>query len=750
METIFVPNDFYCPITGELMKDPVTDQEGHTYERSAIMKWLSKSNTSPLTRKPLIEKDLYTNIPFKKTIDSMRDKLSEDQLKIESQVLKEDLKEFNDVQNNIEFKASVKDGLLFIRTDVPNMVIRQPVDMVLCIDVSGSMGSDAPIKGGDGSSVSHGISVLSLTVSAAKTILNTLNVKDNISIITYTDRAKEIFVNMSCTVENKKLIEEGLDNLTPLSTTNIWDGLKTSLDCLRLHSPPNKMKVIKLLTDGVPNIEPNRGHEYELEKYFNHHDFKCMINCYGFGYSLKSELLDNISKLSGGDGYSFIPDSSLLGNVFIHGVSNFFTTALYNIPVKINYVDGSMKEIKINSLKYGQSRNIVMQVDKDVSNVEININGKTIKSDLHDILDDYYYEQLYRYKTYNMLDGCITLKKFNDDGFKTTLDNLLLEISCNREVKDNEYIKNIVLDMDGQVKEALNMTSQGEREDWFTKWGIHYLRSLKTAYENEICNNFKDKGVSNFGGELFEKLRDEVSDIFDNMPPPKETQRAFGFNYPGSHNRPALPRMQTMASYNVQGGGCCAKGSRIRMEDNIFKKVEDVKKGDEVITVDIINGVQHIESGYIECVIVTKCDNIETMVSLKGLDNNVLNITPYHPIIGFGLTSGWNFPINIKKPESIKCEEMYTFVISNRQSVLIEDYVFATYGHNLQEDTIKHEYLGTELVINDLKRNKNYYKGNVYLTKDMFKRDNSGKIFRIGLNLDYKSVMNKLYMSSNL
>ena len=145
MATIFVPNDFYCPITGELMKDPVTDQEGHTYERIAIMKWLSKSNTSPLTRKPLIEKDLYTNIPFKKTIDSMRDKLSEDQLKIESQVLKEELKEFNDVQDNIDLKASVKDGLLFIRTDVPNMVIRQPVDMVLCIDVSGSMGADAPI-----------------------------------------------------------------------------------------------------------------------------------------------------------------------------------------------------------------------------------------------------------------------------------------------------------------------------------------------------------------------------------------------------------------------------------------------------------------------------------------------------------------------------------------------------------------------------------------------------------------------------
>ena len=43
MATIFVPNEFYCPITGDLMKDPVSEPEGHTYERDAIMKWLSKN-----------------------------------------------------------------------------------------------------------------------------------------------------------------------------------------------------------------------------------------------------------------------------------------------------------------------------------------------------------------------------------------------------------------------------------------------------------------------------------------------------------------------------------------------------------------------------------------------------------------------------------------------------------------------------------------------------------------------------------
>ena len=423
MSNIFVPHEFYCPITGDLMKDPVSEPDGHTYERDAIMKWLYKSNTSPMTRNTLLESDLKPNISMKKSIDSIKDKLSEDQLKINSQIMDLELKEFNDVLNDISMKASVRNNVLFVKTDVPNVEQRPPVDIVLCIDISGSMGSDAPLKGNDGKSTSYGISVLSLTVAAAKTILKTLNDKDNISIVTYSSVAEELFIDMECTNENKKNIELGLDNLKPTNTTNIWDGLKTSLDILRLNSPPNKLKVIKLLTDGVPNIEPNRGHEYMLEKYFENNNFKCMINCYGFGYNLKSELLDNLSRISGGDGYSFIPDSSLLGNIFIHGVSNFFTTAVTDVPVKIVYKDNTVDKVNINSLKYGQSKNIVMEVSKEVLYVEMDIKGNIIKSDLHDMLDDYYYEQLYRYKVYNMIEALIKMKKFNDPGFKNSLDN---------------------------------------------------------------------------------------------------------------------------------------------------------------------------------------------------------------------------------------------------------------------------------------------------------------------------------------
>ena len=746
MASIFVPEDFYCPITGELMKDPVSEPDGHTYERNAIEKWIMDKGTSPMTRKYIGTDDLKPNLTLKKSIESIKDKLSSEQLKINSKIVDVELKKFNDVLDNITMKASVKDNLLFINTDVPNVECRPPVDIVLCIDISGSMGTDAPVKGGDGKSTSYGISVLSLTVSAAKTILNTLEEKDNISIVTYTDKAETLFTDCSCTTHNKETIICELDRLTPKCSTNIWDGLKTSLDILRLNSPPNKLKVIKLLTDGVPNIEPNRGHEYMLEKYFKDNEFKCMINCYGFGYHLKSDLLDNISRISGGDGYSFIPDSSLLGNVFIHGVSNFYTTAITNVPVKVVYKDNTMTEFNINSLKYGQDKNIVMGVDKEVLYVEINIRGNIIKSELYDMLEDYYYEQFYRYKAYNLIDDLIIMKKFNDAGFKTSLENLILEITFNKDVKDNEYIKNILFDLEGQVKEALNMTNQGHKEDWFTKWGIHYLRSLKAAYENEICNNFKDKGVSNFTGELFEQLRDEISDIFDNMPPPKKMSVSLGFgNIPGSRTTPSL---QSMSAYRNMSGGCCAPGSMVKMEDGSLKPVEDIKKGDEVVTVVSKNGIDYIDSGIIECVVMTECfGGYQNMVSLKGITGNELNITPYHPVIKPG-SKEWVYPKDIGEIDVIKCPKMYTFVLSNRKSIIVEDYVFATYGHGLSDNSvIQHDFFGTDLVVNDLKNFISYKLGRVYLTDNMFKRNDNGEVFKIGLEWRYTDFVSMLYNS---
>lgn len=57
-----VPTEFLCPLTLEVMVDPVISKYGKNFERSAIIQWLGQGNTTcPLTRQPLKLCDLITD-----------------------------------------------------------------------------------------------------------------------------------------------------------------------------------------------------------------------------------------------------------------------------------------------------------------------------------------------------------------------------------------------------------------------------------------------------------------------------------------------------------------------------------------------------------------------------------------------------------------------------------------------------------------------------------------------------------------
>lgn len=52
---------FLCPITRELMSDPVCAADGHSYELAAIDKWMQTSNKSPITGLDFGHRNLVTN-----------------------------------------------------------------------------------------------------------------------------------------------------------------------------------------------------------------------------------------------------------------------------------------------------------------------------------------------------------------------------------------------------------------------------------------------------------------------------------------------------------------------------------------------------------------------------------------------------------------------------------------------------------------------------------------------------------------
>ena len=64
------PDDYVCPITAEIMTDPVCAADGFTYERAAITKWLRAKDTSPITGAVLENKCLFPNNSLRSMIHS--------------------------------------------------------------------------------------------------------------------------------------------------------------------------------------------------------------------------------------------------------------------------------------------------------------------------------------------------------------------------------------------------------------------------------------------------------------------------------------------------------------------------------------------------------------------------------------------------------------------------------------------------------------------------------------------------------
>lgn len=62
------PRGFICPLTMEVMFDPVLDAEGNTYERSSLLKWLEHNQTSPVSRQPLNDRMIIANNAMRDTI----------------------------------------------------------------------------------------------------------------------------------------------------------------------------------------------------------------------------------------------------------------------------------------------------------------------------------------------------------------------------------------------------------------------------------------------------------------------------------------------------------------------------------------------------------------------------------------------------------------------------------------------------------------------------------------------------------
>ncbi|CAM0950240.1 unnamed protein product [Alopecurus aequalis] len=106
---------FLCPLTKQIMRDPVTLESGATFERQAILKWFKESDSSgrrlicPFTRKELSSTELNPSIALKNTIDEWMQRNEAAKLDVARKSLTSESSE-SDTMQALEYVAEICEG----------------------------------------------------------------------------------------------------------------------------------------------------------------------------------------------------------------------------------------------------------------------------------------------------------------------------------------------------------------------------------------------------------------------------------------------------------------------------------------------------------------------------------------------------------------------------------------------------------------------------------------------------------------
>jgi len=484
-----VPDSYYCPLTFELMVDPVIDPDGHSYERTAIEEWLRINPVSPMTRSLLTIGDLRPNRALKESIDKIRDTVVVKRKAVIAPV-GAGVAPADATDASIDLSA-VRDGSIAVIRVIPSDgKARVPIDVVCVIDVSGSMNAAAELKTATGESESFGLSVLDIVKHAMKTIIASLDKNDRVAVVTFSDQAKVLMELTYLNDVGKKSAQTVVEAMRPAGSTNLWDGLFNGLEVLRKAPCDKRNRAIMLLTDGEPNIVPPRGHLPMLNNYKDKNDgLPGIIYTFGFGYRLDSALLVELA-VGGNGAYSFIPDSSLVGTVFIHALSSLLTTTAVDVNMRLrrqnmgapvsplggyplNETDDEV-ELSLGTVLFGQSKDVVVDLGSDMFgsvSVSVTYNSvilsqkitKSIELNSYDTAVDskLVEKNRLRVKAIEMTEDAVSdarINRFSDALQKVVAFSKVLKASL---LAKDPLIRDLIKDVDGQITEALSRVIRG-------------------------------------------------------------------------------------------------------------------------------------------------------------------------------------------------------------------------------------------------------------------------------------------------
>ncbi|KAM3476455.1 hypothetical protein MY8738_006928 [Beauveria namnaoensis] len=572
----------------------------------------------------------------------------------------------------------------------PSTPVRHvPCDIVLVIDVSGSMFDAAPVPG-ESFTEANGLSILDLVKHASLTIVETMDERDRLSIVTFASNVTVLQPLEFMTEEKKRVARDNINSMEPKDATNLWHGILTGLKQFEKVNSDGKVPAVMVLTDGMPNhMCPPAGYIPKLRAKL---PLPATIHTFGFGYQLRSGLLKYIAEIGSGN-YSFIPDAGMIGTVFVHAVANLQNTYATEATLQFRYASnlqiqeamgtsvlssppepfieasqqGLQLDIPLGNIQYGQSRDIFLRFHSPhivklcgmdtgpLPIVEATIKYKLVLDNdtgnftsvtvMHDLLKTSsipgelvaYHES--RAQICSFLSTLFPIEKLGDHAaFVTNRFELvtqqfatLIERLPSRNHFDS-LNKSLVQDLAGQESEGQVSIALRKETDFFERWGQHYLPSLLNAHTRQVCNSFKDPGPLQYGRDspLFITCRDRLDEAFDNLPAPEPSRHKYLAREQGLP-AVALAASSTplsMSSYRNACGVCFAGSTLVQLASGRAIEMRRLRRGMKLQT--------PFGSRKVAAVLRTPVKD-ETLCRLGAV-----LVTPWHPISRDA--KAWTFP----------------------------------------------------------------------------------------------------------
>jgi hypothetical protein len=708
-----ISDNWKCPISGELMVDPVSTPEGITYDKSYILEWLQRSQTCPTTRSPLRPNQLVPNIALRNTIQEYL--VNRVALTVGGSSNTSTL-----VRTNIPVDVSVKTTkhngniLAHVKVMPPSEGPRRPVGISVALDVSGSMAEEAAVQNDQIEIV--GYSRLDAAKHSLNAIVASLGDHDVFSLTTFTTSAYRVFHPTKMNTQGKRLAFDCIKSIVPQESTNLYAGLETALEATQHANFNGTNKHVLILTDGKSNYDPPRGIMYEYERYIAKTGSNVNVHTFGYGYNLDVSVLLDITKKSNGT-YGYIPDLTMVGTVFINFLSYILSSFSCNNKLNIVPMNGtviehnygySSNEFNIGNIQYGQSLDFVLRIVPGAKAPYLDITVTTtdgeFKKELSEITLTRHEDILFELCRLKLVETLVP-NQFSIDsnfGFVQSLHSEIQSFGL------GDRVIPLLTDListdpnEGQISKAFS------KRDWHEKWGQYFIPAIRRANQLQYCNNFKDKSVQRYGGRMFHDLQDSTNDLFRTLtaPPPSIEHRQTQAQSTSNVQQGNLNTLGTQQSQNI---GCFSGESQI---DTPCGKwfVKEIRANDIVLT----------PSGpaRVNCVIKSKIrGGLHKLVNINGL-----LITEWHPV---RINGKWYFPKEypLGKFDEYRCEYVYDFVLDTGHIVIINDIECVTLGHNFQEDIVKHPYFGTRSVIRDLKGMPGWNEGRINIENSHFTYD---------------------------